>query len=133
MAILLNDLLGQLSQSICYANQIMEKTSLQQYMDQGYAKRENNYQPVTFSLSLNRESEQYDIPVTALMHNSSMKLEQVEVKLKFLLEEQNGQIMVECRGDKASEGKLSEMTLSFHNTPASEGAGKITDHHLKTI
>lgn len=103
MAILLNDLLGQLSQSICYANQIMEKTSLQQYMDQGYAKRENNYQPVTFSLSLNRESEQ------------------------------NGQIMVECRGDKASEGKLSEMTLSFHNTPASEGVGKITDHHLKTI
>lgn len=133
MAILLNDLLGQLSQSICYANQIMEKTSLQQYMDQGYARRENNYQPVTFSLSLNRESEQYDIPVTALMHNSSMKLEQVEVKLKFLLEEQNGQIMVECRGDKASEGKLSEMTLSFHNTPASEGVGKITDHHLKTI
>lgn len=133
MAILLNDLLGQLSQSICYANQIMEKTSLQQYMGQGYAKRENNYQPVTFSLSLNRESEQYDIPVTALMHNSSMKLEQVEVKLKFLLEEQNGQIMVECRGDKASEGKLSEMTLSFHNTPASEGVGKITDHHLKTI
>lgn len=139
MAILLNELLKEISSAISSANYIMEETALDQYMAQGYQKEktdnglEDCYSPLTFNIALQDGTETRRIPIAALVHNTTMRLEQVDMKLKFNMYEQDGGIMVSCMPAGAQDTTLDEMTLQFKNTASPEGIAKITDNHIKKI
>ena len=141
MAILLDDLLCEISNAICNANNIMEGTALNQYVEQGYERaltannntESDSYVPLTFNLALRQEQEIRKIPIAALMHNTTMRLEQVDIKLKFKMYEQDGNIMVDCMPHNSSNESLDEMTLQFKNSVSSEGISKITDSQMKHI
>lgn len=139
MAILLNKLLEEIGGAICSANYIMEETALEQYMIQGYKKEasvggaEDCYTPLTFNMALQDGGETHKIPISALVHNTTMRLEQVDMKLKFNMFEQDGGIMVSCMPVNAQDTTLDEMTLQFRNTVSSEGIARITDSHIKTM
>lgn len=142
MAILLKDLLCQISNAICTANSIMEETALNQYVGQGYQKLEcqngelETYIPLTFNMELRDEQNVHkihNIPVSALMHNTTMRLEQVDLKLKFNMYEQDGNVMVDCKPHNLLDNSLDEMSLQFKNTISTEGISKITGNQIKII
>ena len=140
MAILLSDLLKEISISVNNANSIMEHVALNQYMDQNYNKLEDQgtngsevYKPLTFDIVMQEEKQTHEIPVAALLHNTTMSLEQVDIKLKFRMKEDEGEIYIDCNTAGIPEESLSEMTLSYKNDHSSEGIAKMTDNHLKRI
>lgn len=139
MTILLKELLEEISSAISSANYIMEETALEQYIAQGYKKNDANngsgdcYTPLTLNIALQDGSETRRIPISALVHNTTMRLEQVDMKLKFNMYEQESGIMVSCMPAGAQDNTLNEMTLQFRNTASPEGIAKITDNHMKKI
>ena len=136
MAILLDDLLCEISNAVCNANRIMETTAWNQYMEGGYKKlgeTEQMYAPIMFNLSLKDHKEVRKIPISGLMHNTTMRLEQVDMKIKFKMFEQDNHIMVECMSNNEEDERLNEMTLQFKNSVSAEGISKITDAHMKNI
>ena len=140
MSIPINTLLHEISQAINNANTIMEQNAFDQYVTQGYnilphANSDNMkiYTPRTFNLSLKQGQQMQQIPVAALTHNTTMRLEQVDITLKFKITEENGKIMIDCKPYNSFDTSLDEMTLQFKNSASTEGISKIGDSHLKHI
>ena len=143
MAVQLENLLCNISNAVCNANKIMETIALEQYMEQGYqespftaANGISPLEPITLDLALNGNTDSNDIqriPITALMHNTTMRLEQVDLKLKFKMFEQDGKIMVDCMPHHSTDASLDEMNLQFKNSASAEGISRITDAHMKQI
>lgn len=139
MAVLLKELLGEISSAITNANYEMEKAALQQYITQGYEETQNkaiqgqSYIPITFNMALQDGMEIHKIPVSALIHNTTMRLDKVDVTLRFKMFDQNGDIMVECVPAGRDDQTLDEMTLRFRNSVSPEGISKITDEYLKKL
>ena len=137
MAVPFKQLLEDISVAITNANQIMETHALDNYMVQGYQKEQGaeqteTYSPQNINISIPQNGEK-KIPVTALMHNSTMRLEQVDVKLKFHLEEKDGELMASCVNSEAADESLNEMTLQFKNSPTPEGVARINNHYIQSI
>lgn len=137
MAILFKELMQEIGTAISTANDYIEENELNQYKQQGYQLangEENAYVPLTFNMILQDDGGIHKIPVSALMHNSTMKLEQVDLKIKFQLYEENGDIMVECAKDgRLSDKDYDEMNLQFRNCTASEGISRVTNQYIKKI
>lgn len=108
-------------------------------MDQGYKKESvgdglgDCYKPLILNIALQDDSEICKIPVSALVHNTTMRLEQVDMKQKFYMLEQSGEIMVSCMPAGAQDSTLDEITLQLKNTASPERIAKITDNHIKKI
>jgi hypothetical protein len=141
MAILLSDFLEQISVAVGNVNVIMEQAALEQYMQQGYDRIGNGaenttpqgYSPKIYSISIKDGGKKVDVPVTALMHNKTMSLDQVDIKIKCKLDERDGKVYVDCKSNKASDETLNEINLSFKNGASPEGVSRMTDNYLKTI
>lgn len=145
MAILLDDLLESISRSVSNANTILEQTALEQYMTQGYRQtglqsaagdgsiEQKIYTPITYGIKIQDGQQYCSIPVSALLHNATMCLEQVEVKLKFKMAESGDNIYIDCNTNGVPAENLNEMNLSFSHTSSPEGIAKLTDNHLKKI
>lgn len=139
MAVLLKELLGEISSAINNANYELEKAALRQYIAQGYEETQNNviqgqsYTPLTFNMALQDGSEIHKIPVSALVHNTTMRLDKVDLTLRFKMFDQGGEVMVECAPAGKDDNTLDEMTLRFRNSVSPEGISKITDEYLKKL
>ena len=137
MAVLLRDLLEEIGAAISHANLEVERAALGQYIASGYAQSNNNgeeaYTPLTFNMALQDGREVHRIPVTALVHNNTMRLDRVDVTLRFKMFDRNGEVLVECAPAGAKDGTLDEMKLRYRNSVPPEGISKVTDGHLKKI
>jgi hypothetical protein len=145
MAILLSDFLEQISVAVGNVNVIMEQAALEQYMQQGYDRIENGaentaentilqeYSPKIYSISIKDGGKKVDVPVTALMHNKTMGLDQVDIKIRCKLDERDGKVYVDCKSNNASDETLNEINLSFKNGVSPEGVSRMTDNYLKNI
>jgi hypothetical protein len=110
-------------------------------MQQGYDRIGNGaentttqgYSPKIYSISIKDGRKKVDVPVTALMHNKTMGLDQVDIKIKCKLDERDGKVYVDCKSNKASDETLNEINLSFKNGASPEGVSRMTDNYLKTI
>ncbi len=134
MSVLLKDLLEEISCAISNANVVLEENALNFYMAQGYKKEKteqgNLYSPIMFHLALQEGKEVREIPVSALIHNTTMRLEQVDIKLKFKMFEENGAMQVSCMPEHSEEETLDEITLQYKNTVPPEGIARITDNYV---
>ena len=133
MAVLLEDLLKGIGAAVSSVNAALEEETLRHYIERGYEKQDENYKPVMFNLSFHDGNEIRNIPMPALVHNTSMRLETVDVKLRLILYAQDGEVMAECRPSGSNDGMIDEMDLQFKNALPVEGIAKISDNHLKEL
>lgn len=76
------------------------------------------------------------MPVTALMHHSSLQLEQVDVKLRFVIEEgEEDEIIVSPKSsaDTKDGFSMSELSLQFKSVQLSEGTARINNHYIQNL
>ncbi len=137
MAVLLKELLEEIGSAVSNANYELERAALWQYITQGYGENKSNgeepYTPLTFNMALQDGGEIRKIPVSALLHNTTMRLDRVDITLRFKMFDQNGEVMVECAPSGIKNETLDEMQLRFRNSAPTEGISKVTDHYLKKI
>ena len=143
--------MAEIGQAIANANHTVEATAVTNYLNIGFTAKDNNaakvadnhvagapnepatydYAPSTIKIDINKKI--YDIPVTVLLHNTSMRLEQVDLKLKFHVSEENGEVMVDCANANSDDATLSEMTLQFKNAPTTEGMARISENYINKL
>lgn len=153
MSIPLSKLLEDISRSVQNSNFLLEQMSADMYLQSGYQKAGNTdgksgvsssendgdvLVPVTYSLRITTagKAKELKVPATALMHHSTMQLEQVDVSLRFSVSghtEEDG-ILVDVKPKPLENSeRISEMKLSYHRDSASEGISRVETHHYQNI
>lgn len=143
MGVALSDLIEQIGLSVQKANALMEQMAVAAYLGQGYENERNGddgeeeFVPVRFAIRVPDAAGEKTIqaPVTALMHHTSLKLEQVDVKLRFLIEEsKEDAVMVSLKSpEDAAYSVLSELSLQFKSAPPAEGMARVDYHHVQAL
>jgi hypothetical protein len=146
MSIPLSALIKIIGIAVQKANQAIEESAANIYLEQGYEINRESVNdseaaictPISYTLHLPSSAgtpRKISVPVTALLHNTSLQLESVEVKLKFMIEEAEDEIAVTVKpeGDAGSAFSYSELSLQFKNTPSAEGMARITQRHLQSL
>lgn len=152
MVIPLSKLMEDISRSVQNSNFLLEQMSAEMYLRTGYQKQgapaENGGSsdknekdvliPVTYSLRVATagKEKELSVPATALMHHSTMQLEQVDVSLRFSVsghtEDQGILVDVKSKLLENSE-KISEMKLRYQRDSASEGIARVETHHYQNL
>ena len=140
MSIPLNTLTASIGTAIQKAGVQIESASANAFLSLGYKKdaHSGELSPITYTLNLpggSSDSKKLNVPVTSLINNTSMRLEQTEVKLKFMLDgsSDGGEVMITPASADMNAFALSELTLTFKNSPPSEGVSRIVTRHNSTI
>lgn len=146
MAMQLSTLIENVGRAVLNANVAIEQTAVAAYLGQGYdrveMKRENGneyeYIPVGYKIQVPTTSgnKMLHVPVTALMEHSSLQLAEVDVKLKFEVEEDDGDdVMVSVRSPKDSKDNflLSELSLQFKTSVSSEGIARLNNRYVQSL
>ena len=141
-----------ISRSVQNSNFLLEQMSSEMYLQNGYKKEtilEKNgvssdekekdvLGPVTYSLRLSTggKEKELQVPATALMHHSTMQLEQVDVSLRFSVSghtEDQG-ILVDVKSKLLENSdKISEMKLRYQRDSAAEGISRVETHHYQNL
>ena len=132
----LETLLTMISNAVSNANNAVELSALKNYLATGYGTDNlvNNsavLDPITIKLKIHDKI--LEVPVIALINNSSMKLEQLDMKIKFRLHENDNKLMAECVNLTDEDNNISEMELHFRNVPQAESLARINDHFISKI
>lgn len=149
MGMSLSGLMEQIGIAVQNANAAIEQYASEIYLKQGYVEREKEdqedgdehakaYEPITFLLDMPTENSKRKmrVPVTALMHHSSLQLEQVDVKLRFALEEREGEeVNVKVIGTEQDNDSnaVSELSMQFRTALPPEGTARIENRHIQTM
>lgn len=144
MGVSLSALIGNIGVSVQKANAIIEQTAVAVYLEQGYDYNQNGenaqdeYVPIQYALHMQTASgkKKLQVPVTALMHHSSLKLEQVDVRLKFVVEENLEDdliVSVKSSSDRMENLSMSELSMQFKNQVQAEGVARINNYHVQTL
>ncbi|GHV34512.1 hypothetical protein FACS18949_10710 [Clostridia bacterium] len=142
MSVLLSTLINKIGLSVQNAGSIIEKAAADLYLARGYTSGtdEHEFIPIMYSLTLPSNdgssdgSKKINVPVTALVHNTSLLLDEVEVRLKFRVAgtDKGGNLAVNVTSF-LTKSTVSELTLRFKNSPSPEGMAKIGDKYIKNI
>ena len=137
MGMELSDLIERIGIAVQNANTTIEQMAVAAYLGQSYDRDGEEFTPVSFQVSLPTASgkKQVNVPVTALMHHTSLRLEQVDVSLKFQIEEDSGDsVMVSVKSPEHPEAStMNELSLQFKNAPPAEGMARIDHHHVQAL
>lgn len=139
----LSDLISQIGISVQNANAAIEQVALAAYLGQGYDRAFNQemsqeeFTPISYTLHIPTPAgkKQINVPVTALMHHTSLKLEQVDVKLKFQIEKsEEDTIYVSVKPSvNPEESVMNELSLQFKSSPPAEGMARIDQHQVQVL
>lgn len=141
MGMELSDLIERIGIAVQNANSAIEQVAVAAYLGQSYDRvndaGQDKYTPVSFQVSVPTAAgeKKVNVPVTALMHHTSLRLEQVDVNLKFQIEEDSGdRVMVSVKSPKHPEAStLNELSLQFKSAPPAEGMARIDHHHVQAL
>lgn len=146
MGIALSKLMKDIGTAVQNANAAIEERAVDVYLNQGYRRGKEMgedggtsfYTPVTYTLGLpaGGGNKKLEVPATALMHHSTLQLEQVNVKLRFLIEESDGEeveVKVKSEGDDSDMYSVSELSMQFRTAPPAEGTARVENHHLRAL
>ena len=139
----LDAMLGAISSAVSNANRTVEMEALHGYLDSGFQSGSSDglrangnpdgveMLPLSFNMTIGEKK--HTVPVSALLHNTSMRLDQVDMTVRFRLSEAGGKLMAICT-DGNDDGKdISEMKLSFKNAPSSEGMARISSSQIRQL
>ncbi|MBO5523021.1 MAG: DUF2589 domain-containing protein [Roseburia sp.] len=144
MGIPLSKLIDQIGTAVQNANAMLEQRAVAAYLGQGYEGvpseegGETEFEPVSYTINIPSSGgkKQLKVPVTALMHHSSLQLEQVDVKLRFVVEEgEADEIIVSPKSsaDAKDSFSMSELSLQFKSVQLSEGTARINNHYIQNL
>lgn len=146
MGIPLSKLMEDIGSAVQKANTAIEQYAAAAYLAQGYAEskertdhtNETMYEPITYMLNIPTAGgkKKIQVPATALMHHSSLQLEQVDVKLRFALEQSEGEevlVRVKDAGTAGEADMVSELSMQFKTAPPAEGTARIENRHIQTL
>ena len=143
MGIALSDLIETMGRAVQNANTAVEQAAAAAYLGQGYEMRDTGdgskaYVPVCYTIQIPSapDEKQIQVPVTALLHHTSLRLEQVDIKLKFRVEDcREGDMMVSVSASDNGAGSetLSDMALQFRNEPPAEGMARVNQHQTQIL
>jgi hypothetical protein len=151
MSIPIEKLVSDLGQSLQRANKLVETASVDMFFQAGYkisptsTAEKTSYTPITYEVAFPEtaaagctngvsvtECKKLSIPITALLNNTSMRIESAEITMKFTLEETEDGVAAVLHSDKTDNPyALSQMTVKFSNTPPSEAVARITEQQLR--
>lgn len=152
VSIPLSKLMEDISRSVQNSNFLLEQMASEMYLQNGYQKNlvhgekgtdfangaKEVLVPVTYSIRLNApgENKELKVPATALMHHSTMQLEQVDVTLRFSVSGETGDqgILVDVKSKLLENSdKISEMKLHYQRDSASEGIARVENRHYQNL
>lgn len=145
MGVPLSKLITDVGMAVQNANVEIEKYAAEAYLIQGYIPKELNgtdekpeYHPVTYKMSIptTEGRKAVEVPATILMNHSTLSLEQVDVKLKFILEESTGEevmVKVKSAGGAKDMYSVSELDMQFKTSPPSEGTARVENQHIQSL
>ena len=150
MAMDFDEFMESISIGVSRANRAVELSGLENYLVNGFSghgfpakdvensldgtdalKGRDSFNPSLLSMRVGEQNR--DVPVTALLHNTSMRLEQVDMTIKLHFAEDNGRLMVVCAPSGAEDADLSEIKLQFRNSPAAEGVARVNDNYINKL
>ena len=137
MEISLTELIASIGTSVQAARRAVDECAAQLYF-QGFDSpmgEEGVYRPVAKRIELangggpEAESKVVCVPVTALMNHQSMRLDQVDVKMKLAPCDVNGALKFRVgpggEEDAPQEGAWAEFSLSFQSGDMPEGTARL--------
>lgn len=146
MGIPLSKLLEGIGNAVQNANLAIEQYAAAEYLKQGYAEMKDEqktdgdrlYEPITYMLNISTASgkRKIQVPATVLMHHSSLQLEQVDVKLRFVMEggdESEIEVKIKEAENREETGLVSELSMQFKTAPLSEGMARIENRHIQML
>jgi hypothetical protein len=152
MSITLSKLVNNIGLAVQKANSAIEGSAAELYLKQGYQINADNgvdggpsagaslceLTPLTYTIRMPSAGADKDliVPATVLVHNTSLRLDSVEVKVKFFLDEDNGDdvlISLKPGNDGENGERISELSLSFKSSPPPEGSARITNMHIQKL
>lgn len=144
MGIPLSKLIDHIGTAVQNANAMLEQRAVAAYLGQGYEggpseeDGETEFEPVSYTINIPSSGgkKQLKVPVTALMHHSSLQLEQVDVKLRFVVEEGEADELIvspKSSADAKDSFSMSELSLQFKSVQLSEGTARINNHYIQNL
>ncbi len=145
MGVPLSKLITDVGLAVQNANAAIERYAAEAYLVQGYVPQDIDgtdekpeYHPVTYRLNIPTAGgkKAVDVPATALMNHTTLSLEQVDVRLKFVLEESTGEevmVRVKSTGNAKEMYSVSELAMQFKTSPPSEGTARVENRHIQSL
>ena len=144
MAVELSKLMEAIGIAVQNANLAIEGKTAETYLKQGYKiekKEDENkevYVPITCDLNIasGNDTKTLKVPITVLIHHTSLQLEQVDVKLNFILEESNEEkLMVRIGSLENNESSYctSQLSMQFKTAPPAEGTARLENKYIQTL
>lgn len=146
MGIMLSKLMEAIGDAVQNANAAIEQHAATVYLAQGYAESKESteqsvgksYDPITYMLNIPVAGgkKKMQVPATVLMHHSSLQLEQVDIKLRFILEQSEGEevlVKVKDAGTTGEADMVSKLAMQFKTAPPTEGTARIENRHIQTL
>jgi hypothetical protein len=149
MSIPIEKLVTDLGQSLQRANKFVEIATVDMYFKAGYKGNSTSgdetvsYTPIMYEVAFpetddnntdksGETGKKITIPVSALINNTSMRIESAEITMKFTLEETEDGVAAILHSDKTENPyALSQMTVKFQNTPSTEAIARVTQEQFR--
>jgi type II secretory pathway pseudopilin PulG len=131
---LLSTLIERIGVAVQEANRVVEQSAAEAFLQStGDAEATEGTSPATvrLALPLNGENKSISVPKAVLTHNTTMRLDSLDINLKFALEADSEEIRVRVLpGETREDTTASELSLHFSNAPAPEGVARTVQRHL---
>ena len=144
----LDKLLAAIGRAVADAGHACELASLENYIKAGFSETapgnqggtagtidggqtEKGLVPVCLNMDVGGRA--LEVPVTALLHNTGMGLEEAEITVRVKLTEEGGKVYAAFTDGGVSKDGLNEIRLKFTNRKPAEGVSRIGDLHIEKI
>lgn len=132
MELSLSELVASIGTSIQSARRAVDESAAQLYF-RGFGREEGEngaYWPIERKVYISREEGPIGVPETALMSHQSIRLDQVDVKMKLIPCDANGTLAFRIGADRAEEEgaqeqSWAEFSLSFQSGDMPEGMARV--------
>ena len=146
MGVLLSKLIEDIGVAVQKANRAIEENAAAIYLRQAYKPKggdtvdemEHAYVPVSYTLYIPGEGsfqKPINVPLTVLMHNTTLQLESVNVHLRFCIDEDNGEVVVSVKPHERADNspQTSELSLQFKVSPPPEGEARVVNRYTAAL
>lgn len=140
----LEKLVESIGVSIQKAQKAIESQTVDLYFQEYQAAEDqpDRYAPVTRQIqlptnnALNAKEKIVEVPLTALYNHNAIMLDSVDIQLKFVASEKDGELYLDVQSNHEPDETrtdYSEMSLHFKKADSSEGIARLTDQTVKLL
>lgn len=141
MELKFSDLLHSISESVQQAGKAIEQQAAELYFNDFEVEADGKaYQPIVRMVMIpdcsraDLPAKKLEVPMTVLCHHNTMALEAVDIKLKFIPSQKDGELYLTVTPDPdACAKEYSEVSLSYQSREMPEGIARVNQQYIKTL